>query len=340
MPKTVRNKYYEYLTYEKLLEAHKKSRKGKGYRKEIILFNLKQEEYIMWLLEKLQTKTYKHGGYSVFYVTEPKLRKIEKSRYIDRIVHRWLVDNFLEPAFVPRFINRSYACLKNRGMHKACLDVQKAMRHCKIIWNEYYILKMDIAKYFDNINKEILFNIIKRKIKDKDLLWLINEILYAQKREKGLEIGNYTSQMFANIYLNEIDQYIKHELKVKWYFRYLDDSVILVKTKEEAKEMLEKIRNYLKENLQLELNKKTQIFKNKQGVNFCGYKINEYRLKIRDKGKRKLKKKVKVLKEKIKQGEITSKEAKRYLAGHMGYIKIADTYNLENKLFYRDKSKG
>ena len=140
--------------------------------------------------------------------------------------------------------------------------------------------------------------------------------------------------MFANIYLNEIDQYIKHKLKVKWYFRYLDDSAILVKTKEEAKEILEKIKVYLKENLQLELNKKTQIFKNKQGVNFCGYKINEYRLKIRDKGKRKLKKKVKVLKEKIKQGKITSKEAKKYLAGHMGYIKIADTYNLESKLFY------
>ena len=110
--------------------------------------------------------------------------------------------------------------------------------------------------------------------------------------------------------------------------------VILVKTKKEAKEILEKIKVYLKENLQLELNKKTQIFKNKQGVNFCGYKINEYRLKIRDKGKRKLKKKVKVLKEKIKQGEITSKEAKKYLAGHRGYIKIANTYNLESELFY------
>ncbi len=336
MPKTIRNSYYKYLTYEKLLEAHLKSRKGKGYRKEIILFNLKQEEYIMWLLEKLQTKTYKHGGYSTFYVTEPKLRKIEKSKYIDRIVHRWLVDNFLEPAFVPQFINTSYACLKNRGMHKACLDVQKTMKHCEKAWNEYYILKMDIAKYFDNINKTILFNILKRKIKDKDVLWLIEEILYAQKREKGLEIGNYTSQMFANIYLNEIDQYIKHTLKIKWYFRYLDDSVLFVKTKQEAKEILEKIKIFLKENLQLELNKKTQIFKNKQGVNFCGYKINSYRLKIRDKGKRKLKKKVKVLKEKIKQEEMTSKEAQKYLAGHLGYIQIANTYNLESKLFYQE----
>ena len=97
---------------------------------------------------------------------------------------------------------------------------------------------MDIAKYFDNINKKILLEIIERKIKDKNLIWIIKEILYAQKREKGLEIGNYTSQMFANIYLNEIDQYIKHNLKIKYYCRYLHDSVLIVKTKKEAKQVL------------------------------------------------------------------------------------------------------
>ena len=131
MPKTLRNKYYRNLCFQKLMEAHKKSRKGKGLRDEIIKFNLKQEEYIYYLLEVLKNKTYKHGGYQVFYVTEPKLRKIEKSRYIDRVVHRWLVDNFLEPYFVSCFINTSYACIKGRGMHKACLYVQKAMRSCK-----------------------------------------------------------------------------------------------------------------------------------------------------------------------------------------------------------------
>ncbi len=339
MPKTIRNQYYKKLTFENLMEAHRKARKGKGYRKEIIQFNLKQEEYILWLYEKLKNKTYQHGGYTEFYVTEPKKRKIEKSRYIDRIVHRWVVDNFLEPAFVPQFISTSYACLKGKGMHKAALYVQNSMRHCKNKWKEYYILKMDISKYFDNINKNILLEILKRKIKDKDLLWLINKILYAQKREKGLEIGNYTSQMFANIYLNEIDQYVKQQLKIKYYCRYLDDSVIMVKTKKEAKEILKKIRIFLKQNLELELNKKTQIFKSKQGVNFCGYKINEYRMKIRDKGKRKLKKKIKHLKNEIKQKNITSKEAKKYLAGHMGYIKYANTNNLLNKLFYvEDKS--
>lgn len=115
-------------------------------------------------------------------------------------------------------------------------------------------------------------------------------------RKTSLAIGNYTSQMFANIYLNEIDQYIKHKLKVKCYFRYMDDSVIMIKTKKEAKNILDKIKIYLKENLDLELNNKTQIFKNKQGVNFCGYKIKENNLKIRDRRKKKLKEKNKILK--------------------------------------------
>ena len=169
---------------------------------------------------------------------------------------------------------------------------------------------MDIAKYFDNINKNILLNILERKIKDKDLLWLINQILFAQKREKGLEIGNYTSQMFANIYLNEVDQYIKQQLKVKYYCRYLDDSVLMVKTKQEAKEALKQIESFLQEKLELALNQKTQIFKSKQGVNFCGYKINEYRMKLRDKGKRKL---------------------------NMGYIKYANVDNLLSKMFYIER---
>ena len=113
----------------------------------------------------------------------------------------------------------------------------------------------------------------------------------------------------------------------------MDDSVALLKTKEEAILALEKIRKFLKENLHLELNSKTQIFKSSQGVNYCGYKINEYRLKIRDKGKKKLKKKIKYLRYEIKNGRMSSKDAKRYLAGHLGYLKIANTRNLELKLF-------
>ena len=161
MPRTIRNQFDKKLTYEKLMQAHNLSKKGKGYRNEIILFNLKQEEYINWLYENLKNERYKHGGYTVFYVTQPKLRRIEKSRYIDRIVHRWIVDNFLKEYFEKTFINTSYACIKNRGMHKACKDVQKAnntnsnngscptlIQFLDYIFYEIYTMKVLVLKRF------------------------------------------------------------------------------------------------------------------------------------------------------------------------------------------------
>ncbi len=201
-------------------------------------------------------------------------------------------------------------------------------------YREYYILKMDIKKYFYSIDKNILYNILKKRIKDKKVMWLIGQILSAQKREKGIEIGNYTSQTFANIYLNEVDQYATKKLKLKYYYRFMDDTVILLKNKEEAKMVLSKIKEFLEKNLKLELNSKTEIFKSKQGVNFCGYKINEYRIKVRNKGKNRFKKKVKALLQEIKAGNISSKEARNYLTGHLGYFNIANTYDLERKNIY------
>ena len=280
MPKTVRNVFDKALTYNNLMKAHEKTQVCKTTKSNVIEFNLKKEEYISWLLEQIKTKKYKHGGYTQFYVTEPKLRKIEASRYIDRIVHRWCYDNFLEAAFVPQFIKESYACIKGKGMHRAALDVQKGMRECKKKYGEYYILKMDIAKYFQSIDKEILFKIIKRKIKDKDVLWLIQEILNSQKQTKGLPIGNLTSQIFANVYYNEADWYIKQNLKVRYYYRYMDDSIILMHKKEDIKRVKEELTDFINNELKLEFNSKTNIFKSKQGVNFCGYKINEYRMKL------------------------------------------------------------
>lgn len=333
MARTIRNEFDKKLTYEKLMEAHILSRKGKTCRREVILFDIKKEEYIRWLLDELRNGTYEHKGYRQFYVTVPKRRKVEASGYVDRIVHRWIVDNFLKPYFETQFISTTYACIKGRGMHKAALDVQKEMKHCKRIWGNYYILKMDVAKYFQNIDKQILLNILKRKIADPKLMNLVEKIIYSQKGDKSLPIGNYTSQTFANIYLNEVDQYAKHELKCKYYFRYMDDTIILLKTKQEAIEVLEKIKKFLADELKLELNSKTQIFKSKQGVNFCGYKVNEYRLKLRDRGKRSLKNKVKFLKQQILKGKLSTETAYKYLSGHIGYIQIADTRTLESRLF-------
>ena len=337
MPKTLRNKFDRYLTYEKLMEAHQKCQKGKKNRINVIRFNIKKEDYVWWLYRQLKARTYKHGQYVAFYVSEPKRRKIEAARYIDRVVHRWLVDNFLDPLFLPQFIENTYACIPGRGMHKAAKDLQKGMLECKKKYGEYYILKMDVAKYFQSIDKIILKKIIEKKIKDKDILWLIDQTIYAGRNGSGIPIGNLSSQLFANLYYNEADQFIKHKLKVRYYYRYMDDSVILMETKSEIKKVKTEIEKFIQQNLHLEFNKKTNIFKNKQGVNFCGYKINEYRLKLRDKGKRKLKNKIKKLKLKVKNGEIDSKEAKKYLCGHFGYMSCANVYNLTKKYFVVEK---
>lgn len=127
------------------------------------------------------------------------------SEYKDRVVNRWYVEKFIKPYFVPQFMATSYAGIEGRRMHKASKDVQKAMRSAKSKWKNYYILKMDVTKYFQNIDKRILWKILKRKMKDKKLLWLTREILLSTEGMVGLPLGNYTSQMFANIYLNELD---------------------------------------------------------------------------------------------------------------------------------------
>ena len=334
MPKTIRNVYDDAVSFEKLLAAHKKARCGKREKKEIIIFELNLESEILRLENELKHGTYKHGDYREFKIYEPKERVIKASKYSDRVMHQWYVENFIKPYFVPQFIQNSYAGIETRGMHKASKDVQKAMRTAKAKWENYYILKMDITKYFQNIDKKILWEILKRKIKDRKLLWLTREIILSTEGMKGLPLGNYTSQMFANIYLNELDQYAKHKLKCKYYFRYMDDIVILCENKEIAQNTLKEITKLLDERLKLSLNSKTKIFKSVQGVNFCGYKINEHRLKIRNTSKYRMKRKLKKYTRQLKDGEITLPEIQRSIAGWLGYVKHADSYNLRKSMFY------
>lgn len=334
MPKTIKNVYEDAVSFENLLEAHKKARRGKREKKEVILFELNLEKELLRLEKELKSGKYETGIYRNFKIYEPKERDIMASPYRDRVVHQWYVEKCIKPYFVPQFISTSYAGIESRGMHKASKDVQFAMRKAKRIWNEYYILKMDVTKYFPNIDKKILWDILKRKIKDKKLLWLTRKILLSTEGLKGLPLGNYTSQMFANIYLNEIDQYAKHKLKCKYYFRYMDDIVILCENKAEANERLKLLTIFLENKLNLTFNSKTRIFKDKQGVNFCGYKINENRLKIRNSSKYRMKRKLKDYTKKLKNGKISLPEIQRSIAGWLGYVKYADSYNLRKSIFY------
>ena len=341
MPKRKNNIYFANCTYERLYQAYLVCKRGKNNRLDVIEFSLDLEKNLEEILSSLLDCSYTFSVYKEFYVYEPKKRRILATSFKDRIVHTWYVNNYIIPYFVPSFISTSYACIKGKGMHKAAKEVQRGLRCCSNKYINPYIIKMDVTKFFENIHKDKVYELICRKVKDVNVLKLTRDILNSSNEYDmvcgiGIPIGNYTSQMFANIYLNELDRYVKHPLRCKWYYRYMDDVVIIVENKEKAKEVLNRITKYLSEYLYLSLNSKTQIFKLKQGVNFCGYKISVSQMRIRNKGKKRFVNKLKEVNYKVQKGSMSISEAKRSLSGHLGYMCHADTKGLFNKYLYNE----
>ncbi len=197
MSKKIKNCFYEKLTFQKLMEAHKRARVHKVYKDEIIEFEFNLENNITNLLNNIKNKKYHLGKYREFIIHEPKERVIKALPYVDRIVHQWYVEEFIKPYFVPKLISSTFACISDRGTHKAVLQIEKYMRIYKRNYGDFWVLKCDISKFFYNINPNILFNILKRTIADKELL-AFTELLIFDSRESfgsvGIPIGNYTSQ--------------------------------------------------------------------------------------------------------------------------------------------------
>src|SRR3989344_9542846 len=220
------NKLYSKLcSYENLLLAYKKARKGKTKRNYVIKFENNLDFNLKLLQFELVNKIYGQRKLKLFIIRDPKTRKICKSSFRDRIVHHAIV-NILKPIYEKIFIYDSYASRKNKGQHKAlqrfdCFKRKISLNGRKLKGikdNNYvsgYCFKADIKKYFDNVNHKILIKIIKNKIKDEDIINLIRLILNNYYKT-GMPLGNYTSQFFANVYLNELDYFIKHELKAKY----------------------------------------------------------------------------------------------------------------------------
>lgn len=292
MSKTIKKCFYNKLTFQKMLEAHYRAVKNKKNKKEVVLYEMDLENNIINLIDSIKNKTYHLGKYREFKVYEPKERLIKSLPYRDRIVHQWYVEEFIKPYFTKRFIKDSYACIETKGTHKAEIVLQKYMRIMKRKYGSYYILKCDIKKYFYNINKDILFSILKRSMSDKELLNFTLVLLNSEDKV-GIPIGNYTSQYFANIYLNELDHYVKETLRISYYVRYMDDFVFLLPNKEIAKETMKKIENFIHTELQLELNQKSKYYPSTMGCNFCGYRIYETHILLRTRFKTKAKKNIK-----------------------------------------------
>ena len=220
MPKKIKNVFYKNLTFEKLLMSHYRARKNKSYKKDVILFEMNLENNIINLLNSIKNGNYKMGQYYDFKVFEPKERTIHSLPYRDRIVHQWYVEEFIKPFIVPKFINSSFACIVGRGTHKANDYIQQQMRIFKRNYGNFWVLKCDIKGFFYNIDPNILYHILSKYISDPHLKKFTHQLIFDGRDiigDVGIPIGNYTSQFFANIYLNELDQYVKRILKVKYY---------------------------------------------------------------------------------------------------------------------------
>lgn len=220
MPKKIKNLFYKNLTFKKLLDAHYRARKNKAYKKDVILFEMNLENNIINLLNSIKNNNYKMGKYYDFKVFEPKERTIHSLPYRDRVVHQWYVEEFIKPYIVPKFINSSFACIVDRGTHKANNYIQHQMQIFKRNYGDFWVLKCDIRRFFYNIDPNILYHILCKYIGDTYLKRFTKQLIYDGRDiigDVGIPIGNYTSQYFANIYLNELDQYVKRILKVKFY---------------------------------------------------------------------------------------------------------------------------
>ena len=341
--KTYNNLYSKIISLDNLYLAYKKASKNKSKKYYVLGFEREINYNIEKLHNELQALTYKPKPLKTFILRDPKTRVISKSDFRDRIVHHALVQ-VIEPIFDPTFIYDSYANRIGKGVIKATARFdefkRKVSSNGKILPNNFndnnyiegYCLKADIKHYFDTVDNTILLEIINRKIKDKDVIWLIKQIInnYNGKIEgKGMPLGNLTSQFFANIYLNELDYFVKHQLKVKYYIRYVDDFIIINRNKEKLVILGQEIKKFLKKTLKLEIHpEKYKLINLSRGVDFLGFK-NFYFFKLpRKRNIRKIENKIKL----FKQKEISYQYLIQSYQGWQAYAMWADTYRLRNKI--------
>lgn len=308
------------------MKAYHKARKCKRYRPDVLEFEANREDNLFQAIEVLKDGTYQPGEYRVFKVWEPKERIIMALPFFDRVIQHMIV-NFIEPIFEKRFLFHSYACRKGKGVHEASKTLSKWLYELEVVQGKkIYAIKGDIHHYFQSVSHDILKAEIRRYISDKALLKILDRIIDHNgifPPGVGILVGNLTSQLFANVYLNKLDQFVKHELKVKYYVRYMDDFIILSEDPAELRRLLAIIEEFLRRELRLELNPKTTILAAKNGINFVGYIHYKDHKKIRKDARRRLTKLLKA----FETGEVELEYFDRSIESRFGHMEHADTYN-------------
>ena len=325
--------YDSIITVEKLLKAWQEFLRDKKNRKDVILFQAKLMDNIFDLYNDLKNKTYTHGGYTAFNISDPKPREIHKATVRDRLLHH-LIYQELYGYFDPKFIHDSYSCRVDKGTHKAINRFREFSRkvsknNTKTCW----VLKCDIRKFFANIDHDILKKILSKTVFDSEVRWLLSQVIDSFKTQntinsaiaenivKGLPLGNLTSQLLVNIYMNEFDQFMKRELKVKYYIRYADDFVVLSDSKSYLEDLIPRISDFLEKQLKLQLHPNKVFIKTlASGIDFLGWvHFPEHRV-LRTTTKRRM----------LKNLKNNKKEAT--LQSYLGMISHGNTFKLKKDI--------
>lgn len=329
--KTFRNLFQRLCSFENLQLAFQKAKKRKAKKAYVQAFekNLANELYaLQW---ELLTGIYSPAPLKTFTVRDPKTRKISSSHFRDRVVHH-AICNVIEPIFEPRFIYDTFANRKGKGTSGT---LERADQFIRKVGNGY-ALKADIRHYFDTVDHAVLLSILGRRIKDPQLMHLIQVVLENHRTEtpgKGMPLGNLTSQFFANVYLAELDRYIKHVLRAKFYLRYVDDFVIFSKDRNELAAWKGEIATYLHNYLKLALHPdKTKILPIRSGVQLVGFRVFRHHKLIKRSNLRRFRIRLNRLKEDVAAGELTKEGLQARIAGWEGYAKMGDTFALREQV--------
>jgi retron-type reverse transcriptase len=346
--KTHKNLYPQITDFANLYLAYRRARRGKRDRVAVASFEYDLERNLFELQDELRTHTYAPGGYTNFTIHEPKRRLVSAAPFRDRVVHHALC-SVIEPIWEARFIHTSYACRVGKGTHRA-------MDQCHAWVRRYgYAFQGDIVKYFPSIDHEILRDLLARLIADRETMWLIEALLasgegiqaeerppiyfpgddlFAVLRPRGLPIGNLTSQFWANVYLNELDMFVKHDLRCPAYLRYMDDFVLFADDKATLHGWKEAIRDFLAARLRLELHpKKSLVFPVGVGIEFCGFRIFPTHRRLRRPAVRRFVARFRRQREAYRRGELSLEEMTDSVRCWIAHAAHGDTWRLRRRLF-------
>jgi retron-type reverse transcriptase len=339
------NLYHQIVNFENLLMAARRAQKGKRFRDNVLEFNYQLEAELIKLQQELIEQTYQPGAYRTFHLIDLKTRLISAAPYRDRVVHHALC-NIIVPIFERTFIHDSYANRIGFGTHKALRKFTQLAR------SHRYVLQCDIKKYFPSIDRDILKQLIRRKIKCRDTLWLIDtiidsgneqepvveyfpgdDILTPVTRKKGLPIGNLTSQFLANVMLNPFDHFVKEELKISQYVRYVDDFALFSNNRSILVKARPSIEEYLG-TLRLKIHPiKSQLFETKIGATFLGFRIFPHQIRVKNSNLHRARRRLKQLQADYATGNIEWQDVKQSLNSWVAHLEHGNTWQLRQQIF-------